>query len=264
MERKYGGCLNSPKDLRDYKPSKAVCAIELPKEFSLGAYTIKDQGVINSCVAHTLSSMLEKYNDTFSTGWIYGYRPIGYYQGEGMYPREALNTLLKKGAVQNKDFDYNIEIPEAKSLVEKQLDTLEGLAKNVKITAYARLSSIEEIKSWIYVHNTAVPISIATTNLSLDKNNIIQIPSQYPNAGHAILVIGWNETGLIIQNSWGEDWGDKGCAILPYEYEINEAWGVTFTNYHATTSVSKPKFSPIRSIIQAIINFVKTILSRKE
>ena len=34
--------------------------------------------------------MLEKYNETFSTGWIYGYRPEGYWQGTGMYPREAL------------------------------------------------------------------------------------------------------------------------------------------------------------------------------
>lgn len=32
--------------------------------------------------------------------------------------------------------------------------------------------------------------------------------------GHAVLVCGYNENGLIIQNSWGRDWGEKGFAVL--------------------------------------------------
>lgn len=255
MKRKYG-CLPSPNDLRDFKCSSSVTHIELPNEYSLGAYSIKDQGVVNSCVAHALSSMLERTGYTFSTGWIYGYRPEDYYQGEGMYPREALKTLLKVGAVKNEDFNYNIEMQEAKELVDKNIDKLTAVAAPY-ITAYARLNTENEIKSWIYVHNTAVPIAIATEDLQIDKRNIIQIPSEYPNSGHALLIIGWNETGFIIQNSWGKDWGDNGCAILPYEYEIREAWGVTTTQYHAIESVKKPKLNLFRKIIQHIVNYIK-------
>lgn len=204
--RKYGS-LSSPIDLRDFKVSSSALKIELPTSFNLKSTTIKDQGYVNSCVAHTLSSLLEnKYDKNYSTGWIYGYRPEGYYQGDGMYPREALNTLLKKGAVLNEDFNINVEMQEAKLKVEDKLDILESEAEDCKITAYARLNSIEEIKSWLFTKETPVPISIATDNLVIDSNNIIQIPETYPNSGHMMLVIGYNEIGFIVQNSWGNSW----------------------------------------------------------
>ena len=37
------------------------------------------------------------------------------------------------------------------------------------------------------------------------------------DSGHAILIVGYTHDGFIIQNSWGEDWGTKGFALLPYE-----------------------------------------------
>ena len=35
--------------------------------------------------------------------------------------------------------------------------------------------------------------------------------------GHAVALVGYNDIGFIIQNSWGEDWGYQGFALLPYE-----------------------------------------------
>ncbi|MEP7142300.1 MAG: C1 family peptidase [Ferruginibacter sp.] len=37
------------------------------------------------------------------------------------------------------------------------------------------------------------------------------------DGGHAIAIIGYTREGFIIQNSWGEKWGHKGFALLPYE-----------------------------------------------
>lgn len=264
MEHKINGCLPSPSDLRDFRVSSSVTNVELPSEFRLENYDIKDQGNVNSCVAHALSSMLEKSGWKFSTGWIYGYRPDGYYQGEGMYPREALNTLLKKGAVKKDDFDYNIEMIKAKDLVDKNIDKLEVLANDYHITSYARLFNEKEIKSWMFVHNIAVPIAVETEDLKVDKDNIIKIPSEYPNAGHALLIVGWNELGFIIQNSWGKNWGDNGYAILPYEYRIREAWGVTTTERHSEESVTTPCMNFARTIIQKIIIFFRKTFERKE
>ena len=264
MEHKINGSLPSPIDLRDFRVSNSVTKIEIPEFFRLPNYNIKDQGVVNSCVAHTLSSMLERSGYKFSTGWIYGYRPEGYYQGEGMYPREALNTILKKGAVKKEDFDYNIEMQSAKELVDKNIDKLEALANDYRITSYARLYNEKEIKSWMYTHKIGIPIAIATEDLVLDKNNIIQLPNEYPNSGHAMLIVGWNEQGYIVQNSWSKNWGDNGFAILPYEYEIREAWGVTTTQYHSIESVHKPYMNLARIIIQKIIILFRNILDRKE
>jgi hypothetical protein len=35
--------------------------------------------------------------------------------------------------------------------------------------------------------------------------------------GHAIALVGYTANGFVIQNSWGETWGNRGFALLPYE-----------------------------------------------
>lgn len=257
MNECNNGCLFSPIDLRDFRVSSNI-TLELPEEFKLNYSKIKDQGIVNSCVAHALSSILEnKLGNDFSTGWIYGYRPDNYYQGSGMYPREALSTLLNKGAVYNEDFDYNIEIPEAKEKVERNLFKLEALAEDVKISGYVRMNTVEEIKYWLYREKIPVLIAIQTINLKVYQNNIIEIPKVYPNSGHALMVVGWNETGFIVQNSWGTNFGKDGIAILPYEYNIKEAWGITISENSKNFAISKPKLFTIRKILQFIINFYR-------
>lgn len=36
--------------------------------------------------------------------------------------------------------------------------------------------------------------------------------------GHAVLVVGYGNEGLVIQNLWGSDWGEQGFGYLPDEY----------------------------------------------
>ena len=45
--------------------------------------------------------------------------------------------------------------------------------------------------------------------------------AQHP--GHAFAVVGYNETGFLIQNSWGSDWGSFGYAILSYDDWLRNA-----------------------------------------
>lgn len=256
MDRQMG-CLFSPNDLRDYRPSMAM-HVDLPEKFCLPAATIKDQGMVGSCVAHALSEMMEKYNEVFSTGWIYGYRPLGYYQGVGMYPRQALKTLQQWGAVKQEDFPYNYEMNKAKIMVDSRVAALKVKAEPYKIKSYARLYGIDEIKNFLFQNKMPIPICISTENLALDEHNIIYIPEKRPNMpGHMILIIGWNEKGFIIQNSWGENWGDHGTAILPYEHDIKEAWGVVLYDSINQFDAKKPKFYWLRNLIQKIIELFR-------
>lgn len=172
--------------------------------------------------------------------------------------REALKTVNSLGAVENKDFNVNVEMNEAKSKVDEKLFLLEALADNCKIKSYARLYSENEIKAWICKRVTPVPACILVGDLKLDKDNIIQIPAK-TNGGHAILIIGWNETGFIIQNSWGESWGDHGTAILPYEYIIQEAWGIEMDDTKETNTY-KPSFYFLRKLLQWLIEIIKEVL----
>lgn len=48
--------------------------------------------------------------------------------------------------------------------------------------------------------------------------------------GHAFALVGYNDCGFIVQNSWGRRWGSGGFALLPYEDWVNhgtDAWVLT-------------------------------------
>jgi hypothetical protein len=53
--------------------------------------------------------------------------------------------------------------------------------------------------------------------------------------GHAVTIVGYDETGFLIKNSWSEDWGDSGYGWVSYDYHelfCNEALvirGIQFT-----------------------------------
>lgn len=41
--------------------------------------------------------------------------------------------------------------------------------------------------------------------------------AQPDDGGHACAIVGYDEFGFLVQNSWGPNWGDDGFAILTYE-----------------------------------------------
>ena len=164
----YYGCKKEIDDKRDYKSYiYSAKSTTMPDKYEIKMPDVKDQSIINSCVAHSLATFLEEtykqQNIKFSTGFIYGYRPDGYDQGEGMYPREALKTLLKVGDVPKQNFDYNKEMPEIKRLVDENFKILSELADLYKIQSYSRIYTTNEIKKCIY-NDIAVPISIPVYN----------------------------------------------------------------------------------------------------
>ncbi|HEX7114088.1 MAG TPA: C1 family peptidase [Steroidobacter sp.] len=54
-------------------------------------------------------------------------------------------------------------------------------------------------------------------------------PMRNPDSlgGHAYALVGFNRVGFVVQNSWGEKWGNCGFAVLPYEEWVEygtDAW----------------------------------------
>jgi hypothetical protein len=55
-------------------------------------------------------------------------------------------------------------------------------------------------------------------------NEVFAIPFERGNAGgHAIVFVGYDERGFLIQNSWGTGWGSHGYAILTYADWLSNA-----------------------------------------
>lgn len=58
----------------------------------------------------------------------------------------------------------------------------------------------------------------------------VPLPKAGQAGGHAFALVGYNEDGFVVQNSWGPDWGSRGFALLPYEDWVThgeDAWVFT-------------------------------------
>ena len=76
------------------------------------------------------------------------------------------------------------------------------------------------------MNNTFFSILIPVYNTSIDRF-WDKSKGEYLG-GHAIAIVGWDEEGFIIRNSWGTSYGEKGYATIPYK-EINnffEIWTI--------------------------------------
>ena len=258
----YYGCKKEIDDKRDYKMYVTTTkSAHYPEMYEISTTNVKDQGIVNSCVAHTLASFLEEtyknQNLRFSTGFIYGYRPAGYTIEEGMYPRDAMKTLLKVGDCLKSDFDYNREMPQIKLLVDGNLENLKLLADKYRIKSYARIYTKQDILKCLY-NDITVPASIPIYNdLAIDElTKIVKSPSGECQGYHMILLVGYNEHGYIFQNSWGNSWGENGRAILPYDYKLDTAWAIDTesNNIHTYTTVWQKIYKLIIQIINKIKN----------
>jgi hypothetical protein len=63
-----------------------------------------------------------------------------------------------------------------------------------------------------------------------DLVRIAHVPKPKDSGGHAFALVGYNDLGFIVQNSWGPGWGSLGFALLPYEDWVthgDDAWVLT-------------------------------------
>jgi len=235
------GCYRDIPDDRDYvfAPLKAANT-QFPQNFKLHETRVKNQGNINSCVAHSLSTIkeIQEYYETgknliFSVGWIYGYRVDNQFKGEGMYPREALNNLVKYGDVLEKDFPENLEYNDIQKLIQRRKVDCLDKGRNYRCKAYAKVTSVNDVKSCLYINHSPVLISCQIYDNFYDTgaNGIVGNPKGNDNGGHAMTIVGWRAIGnteyWIVQNSWGVEFADKGyCYIDKGARFINEVYTV--------------------------------------
>jgi hypothetical protein len=223
--------LVSPFDIRDYRVATTVA--EFPDTFVLPEVSVKNQGSTGSCVAHACSSVVEFHNkrqegtDTvFSTEFIYGYRPFGYYVGEGMYIRDALKTLREVGDCPLADLRGNNMCQRAMEAVDSKLEELKDKAYPHRISTYAKVSTVDEIKQALMTFGYVVVSMPWYTNYKLN-NGVYTYSSDLISGYHCVTIYGWDERGWLVHNSWGKFWGKNGKFVVPFDFKWREAWAVT-------------------------------------
>lgn len=262
------GALPPKTDVRDYKVAGAANEkIELPKEYSVDYLPpIKNQGGVSSCVAHATASILE-YHDrgqhTLSTNFIYGgQNSICNRDGKGMYLRDACKIVRKYGDALEEDCKGNTEVQSCYDIADAALADSETMNKaaRFKINSYADANTIEDIKYAIYTYGPVL-ISVKWYNdYKVDKNGVMYTSETGDHSYHAMMAYGWNETGFLVQNSWGKLWGNKGRAVLPYQYGIREAKAMVDAD---NDDIIVPKRNGFLDIVYAILNFFANLFPKR-
>ena len=226
----------SPPDIRDWRISKRCLAADFPESFELTMPSVKNQGSVGSCVAHSITTFAEYYNikqhniaTPLSVGYVYGNRGVLMGNNQGMITRLAIANFCSDGTPFNDDFPDHYEVPEIIDKVKSVKDSLHDAATQFRFTAYLRTDSEEEMKTALMNGN---PIIIAVDwqkDMCYRDGKFFSTFLAGKSGGHAMVIYGWDKDGWKVQNSWGIGWGNKGTAIWPYLYKIREKYAIIDT-----------------------------------
>ncbi len=254
-------------DLRDYKVKACVTDV---KNFNLDNLPpIKNQGSVNSCAAHSSSSILEWFNKKetgehreLSTGFIYAMQGVAFDRlDSGMYLRDVCKIIQKYGDCLFETVPYNIEMPECYNRLQKDLnDSVYNEAAICRVESYAKCETDEAVK---YALMTYSPVLMSVKwydKCKVNKDGTVKFDTSTDNGYHAVMVYGFNEKGWLCQNSWGNIWGNNGRFILPYEYGFREAWSFVDAK---NNDIYKPKRNKLLDIIYKMLNAIFNLFAKK-
>ncbi|AKU15420.1 C1 family peptidase [Luteipulveratus mongoliensis] len=200
----------------------------LPASFDLSQYALApgDQGQVGSCVAwatgYTGIGLLMKEQGINGTPMapMFVYAQIAKGNDQGTYAGVAL-PIEKDQGIDTKadywqgDFDYTTQ-PDAAERAN---------AAHYKLSGFTDLTASGDLKTNIMTaisQGQPVPFGFSARNSfrSLSTTNYNYNPTKHDRiiGGHEVTIVGYDSTGVKIQNSWGSEWGNHGFFTAPWSF----------------------------------------------
>ena len=219
-----------PLDFRDQMFSPTL--VEVPRRIELSAYRkvgvpILDQGSEGACTGFGLATvahyLLLCRKDDADRGCVsarmmyemakrYDEWPGENYSGSSA--RGAMKGWHKHGVCSADLWPYDAANPDRRFTTDRASD-----AVNRPLGAYYRVNH----KDLIAMHSAIAEVGIlyATGTVhtgwnELDEEGVIPFPGDVLG-GHAFAIVAYDNRGFWIQNSWGDDWGKNGFALITYD-----------------------------------------------
>ncbi len=191
---------------------------------------IEDQGDVGSCTAHAVIGALEYFErkthgEHVNASRLFLYKVTRRFLGwdgrgdTGAFIRSTIKALRLFGAVPENYWPHD-----TRSFDREPEAFHYAFAQNFRAVEYFRLDEdVDHLRSAL---DAGLPFAFGFTCFtSLDWPSVTRsgvIP--YPRAtdsvtgGHAVLAVGYTDSHVLIRNSWGTAWGDRGYGYLPWTY----------------------------------------------
>jgi len=206
---------------------------------------IEDQGELGSCTANAGVGLLEyferrTYSKHLDASRLFLYKVtrnlLGWKGDQGAYLRSTMKSMVLFGMPPERYWPYTIEkfddepttfcysfAQSYRSIQYYRLDpagTTPGkVLSNVKKSLAAGLPSMFGFSVYSSMPGTGEGADIPFPQ-----------PGDRLEGGHAVVAVGYDDArkigkekgALLIRNSWGKEWGEKGYGWLPYAYVEQE------------------------------------------
>ncbi len=229
------------------KKLKRTLKKSLPSSVDLREWCspIEDQGSLGSCTANAGVGLLEYYQRRAFGKYLDGSRLflykatrnlLGWTGDQGAYLRSTMKAMTLFGVPPEDYYPYQIQDfdkePPAfcyafalsyKAIKYYRLDPpSQGTSQTLEILKQNLAASFPTMFGFT-VYSSIPEIGDGKGEIPFPK------PGDRVEGGHAVVAVGYddkkkieNEMGaILIRNSWGEQWGDKGYGWLPYSYIIS-------------------------------------------
>jgi C1A family cysteine protease len=221
----------------------APASVDLRKYFS----PIEDQQTIGSCTAQAGAGIVEYYqrrsfNKHLDGSRLFLYKAtrnlLGWTGDTGAYLRSTMGALVMFGLAPEKHWPYTV----SKYDVEPPAFVY-SLAQSYQAETFYRLDTptttpnalLDTIKQHLAAGLPPMfGFTVYSSYTQAARDGRIPFPDKGDSVvgGHAVVACGYDDNAIIkhartgattkgallIRNSWGSSWGDKGYGMLPYEY----------------------------------------------